>query len=726
MKLGVEDFAVFVDLGEAAPVLAEYNGKTEIVLVRNGKETKIIQHDDGKVQAIVGDTSQSYPNATALIASATFADLAKWARNQFNSLSGKHVDNSIEPKGKLFNVSDGSEEIANTVGVSDFLRSGRWHRTCILVVDGPAGIGKTTFINQLSLDRAKNFSSSFLPLILHVESRGRVLQNITDLMAFSLQSLQVPVMFFQVPLLVRLGLVTLAIDGFDELADPYGYQGAWSQLNELIQKTRGQGSLILSGRETFISTERVLSSLPSIDPRTDSVGRFSIEPMSVPDAKTWLKGSGWTSEDFSNPMMSTLFQDGSIALRPFFLSKLSDKSILSSLSETTSGDPLAFLVDLLLEREAGKFGNQFEARFGKPALKDFAQRFLEETARDLADNQTSSVPLSSLEWIAEFVAAESFNEETVRILVQRCGSMALLSVAESTNHRQFSHEQLQQHFLACNALKSLKRGEVPKFVRRNILGHEFLIIFTRQIGGVQANEVEELCDQIFRNQGQAGSGDRTRLNLVSLLVAAVCGGEVAKEYLVSDVGLDDIVFTGVVPKFSLKNATVNSVYAQGADLKNVDFFGASSIYTAFFDYATKPNINWPKPTVIEFPDKTILGEIEVTSWIDSFKPVEELYKKIAVDALDLLSRIGRYGPFWLREGDDNLDHSGKRILEHPLWSEMRPVLEESGLLEVDNSRQASGRFSSFFHFRDKSRLEKMTQAGSDDPFLRVLTQKFPR
>ena len=40
-----------------------------------------------------------------------------------------------------------------------------------------------------------------------------------DLIAFSLQRLRLLVTYDQIPVLVRHGLVTLSIDGFDELGD---------------------------------------------------------------------------------------------------------------------------------------------------------------------------------------------------------------------------------------------------------------------------------------------------------------------------------------------------------------------------------------------------------------------------------------------------------------------------------------------------------------------------
>ena len=55
-----------------------------------------------------------------------------------------------------------------------------------------------------------------------------------DLIAFSLQTLRLNVTYDQVPVLARHGLVSIAIDGFDELGDPNGYDLAWGQVNDLI------------------------------------------------------------------------------------------------------------------------------------------------------------------------------------------------------------------------------------------------------------------------------------------------------------------------------------------------------------------------------------------------------------------------------------------------------------------------------------------------------------
>ena len=109
---------------------------------------------------------------------------------------------------------------------------------------------------------------------MQLAGRGRVLTFIQDLLAFSLQRMRVPVTFDQVPILVRHGLVTLAIDGFDELGDPSGYEHAWGQLNELIRDVRGGGAIILAGRDTFIGPERIRRDIKSLT-RQDGINALT-------------------------------------------------------------------------------------------------------------------------------------------------------------------------------------------------------------------------------------------------------------------------------------------------------------------------------------------------------------------------------------------------------------------------------------------------------------------
>ena len=214
-----------------------------MVRMTRGGETLEIEFGAGQSKVVERsvDSRQIRTHASfrALLASERFADLRLWANNQSQSqrFLKDAYDHRIPVTGVL---SDTDEERKLDVEEFDeFLASeglANHSSVRVTVIDVPAGIGKTRFIEFLAWLRATRFFSKRRPLVLHVQSRGRVLTYIQDLIAFSLQRLRLNVTFDQVPVLVRHGLVILAIDGFDELADPNGYDLAWSQLGELIDQ----------------------------------------------------------------------------------------------------------------------------------------------------------------------------------------------------------------------------------------------------------------------------------------------------------------------------------------------------------------------------------------------------------------------------------------------------------------------------------------------------------
>ena len=262
-----------------------------IRMFRHGVELEI-QFDKvtGKVteRSLDEDQVRTYASYRSLLASDRFGNLRQWANNQRRSLRNlKSAYNHRIPVSGLLSSNDQELDID---GFHTFLVAqdqSDEQAVRVMLIDGPAGIGKTTFIEFLAWLRADGYITKQHPLILHVTSRGRILTYIQDLIAFSLQRLRLDVTFDQLPVLVRHGLVVLAIDGFDELADPNGYELAWSQVGELVEQVRGHGTLILAGRETFIGQERIRNSITSLR-STDNVEALTLQTLAPEAARNWL------------------------------------------------------------------------------------------------------------------------------------------------------------------------------------------------------------------------------------------------------------------------------------------------------------------------------------------------------------------------------------------------------------------------------------------------------
>ena len=321
-SLTLDDLALFADLGTTPPRLAS-SGRSDVVrLVRNGREIELVLHPDGVIQERTDEGPRRHVDARALLASPNFGDLGRWADAQKVFLSARIARENIPIQGSLSADAPpvGMERVDAAIIPPDNAGIPRLH---ILLVDGPAGIGKTSLVRALAHKRATGYRLSGRPLILHVESWGRMLQNIMDLMAFSLQTLRLNVTYDQIPVLVRHGLVTLAIDGFDELADRNGYEFAWAQVNDLVITIRGRGSLLLAGRETFIGRDRLVTALKAFRRDIDQLATYTIQPISPNTAKGWLREHGWTDAILSETTCSRFSSPVPMPCAPsFYLSWL--------------------------------------------------------------------------------------------------------------------------------------------------------------------------------------------------------------------------------------------------------------------------------------------------------------------------------------------------------------------------------------------------------------------
>ena len=156
-------------------------------------------------------------------------------------------------------------------------------------------MGKTKLAQAIVKRRAEEFvGRKGDRLCLLVSSRGRRLSNINDVIAGTLGDLRAPVFHHEIPPLVRTGLVDLIIDGFDELVDADGYNGAWESVGHLLTQIGSGGLVLLSARDAFFSdqdfvararketTSQFQFSFLELQPLTEAEIRLSLIHISEP------------------------------------------------------------------------------------------------------------------------------------------------------------------------------------------------------------------------------------------------------------------------------------------------------------------------------------------------------------------------------------------------------------------------------------------------------------
>lgn len=725
------DLSVFADLG-TGPIGFRKTGDSYVSrFVRNGEEIELVFPNgiQGRVRETRrGEEPRSHASVRALFASEIFGDLRKWAHVQksvirqeletrWDDIESPIPLRAVRAKGSVLNdVSD-----IDTLMTQNLARHERSIQ--VLLIDGPAGIGKTTLIELLCLNRADSYYETQAPLILHVKSRGRSLQNLEDLMAYSLQRLQLNVMFDQVPILARHGLVTIAVDGFDELADPSGYALAWGQLNELVNTMRGQGTLILSGRETFIGKNRLMSVVSSLKEPPDRVDAITVIPPDPIMAKDWLRGRGWNSEYFSEPGIEVLFEPDSYALRPFFLNLLAQQEIASSVFKEHPGYALSFLVRKMVAREASKLGGPVENLMSEKSRMEFVWNFLCEIAREMAGNQTDSIDETTYSWIVDTVLGDETEEEIVRLIRYRAHVLAFLVNDDKIGYRQFAHSQLQSYFLGQATIDAISKSEVPKYLRRNIFGADFLIAFSDIVldeSGRNQEKIRTFLESLQDLSLKYFAADRGSRNIGALKISCLPICDLVIDYEIRNVEIDDAVTRDTAADARISNLTINQLDIRGSNIEAVEFvdtvIGSLIVDSQSFVSPTIPQPFWLQD------ETTGMGEVvaepeRIQEWLDQhgrLTPMQLVAKGDLIspqvrshDLFRLIGRACRMQQYWLRSHGDR--HAA-RILEHPLWADANQLLEENGFLRTREDFQASGPSSTFYHIKRSHELiaEKLT------------------
>lgn len=705
----VADLAPFSDIGEALPKVSEKGGVITAKLMRDGRPLKVVvDTSNGKVDTTWGTVKKHFSSFAMMLSSDVFANLRRWADAQVELLK-----NELDNEKKLIPINcitHQNDRIESVECVDSLI--GNQNRnpdaTEVLLIDGPAGIGKTRLIEQLAFRRASNYKITPKPLILHVKSRGRVLSNIQDLMAFSLQTIRSNITYDQIPILAKYGVVIIAIDGFDELGDPNGYELAWAQVGQLITFIRGNGTLILAGRDTFIGRSRILADVHSLRKNIDVVTAVTVQPPSPLQAKTWLKQHGWTDANFDLPSISVLMESDSFALRPVFL-KLLCEIKPRQLKEKHEGYLTPFLVDHIIDREARLFGKPVEAVISIEEIKRFIFTFMQEVAREMAESQSEALEGTALMWIAEASLGDGYPSEIVSLVKNRSSVVAFLMNDERQGYRSFIHSHLLNYFLAQAAIFAVAQGEVPKFIRRNLFGAEFLAVFIDVLADFANAKPQVAVDFINRLlvfPHAYTSVDRTIRNAGALALASLPSIQ-GENVCLSDFEIDDSIVRGTASPAKLNNIVVNQMDCRDADLSQL-VFSSCQIFTLVASNSTIFCPTFPMPVaLISESGEQILDPEEIKKWLNARGRNEEFVVTTGVTSsklkahpiYKLLGQACRVRKYWLRAEDDLYG----KILKDRYWSDLSAVLREHGFLR-EEYRQASGKSSNFVHIKFKDRI----------------------
>ena len=703
----LSDIQLFADPFEEFKKTVNKDGWTAS-FTRKGHEIVLQRESNGVLRTLSGPGQQQYRNVKGLLVSDTFADLERLASAQRYNTSALVDPNTgclkeFLPVAGTIQGTDAPDEDLTFERVCHILDQTE-DRLRIVVIDGGAGVGKSHLIERLVRRRADPSSyKSGKPLILHVESRGKVLTSLNDRIAGALSSLRASFVEEELKPLIRRDAVQLAIDGFDELSDSRGYDRAWGALQEFIRELGGRGTCILAGRDTMLDLETVRRGLGKTV-GDDSLLLIRLANPPVDGIEAWLrKREEWSNSGDALSSMRRQLESSGYLRRPFFVSQIA--ALGPDYLHETQGEPIAELMEKIVRREGGKL-----ASVASDVSADLASKLcgdlLAEVACMMMDDETNEIEIGYVELLLEQVFTDQVSPEMIHALVQRTKAMVLLEEVSGDQYkRRFPHETVQSYFFGQSVFEHFPEGGATTGLYRIPLSAEDFRIFNRVARRRRLDEQRHLRECLLSELPKSSGYDYLRSNIGGLLLAfAPLSEDAVDDELelprleLREVWMGDLVGT---QRVHLKGCYMNRLDVRGADLREVRFSN-TEVYELLADPFVRfgPSVPDVHSIIVyeHFRESCRLYE-GISEWIAENSDSEPHADTGPDERWHLLEKFARISmrQYSIRSGESHMDAASKRILRSPHWESLRALLEEHGRLEVTDTQPASGPRSMWFH-----------------------------
>lgn len=710
---------------DPATEIATEDGAQAITLrlIRDGEpRTYVYRRDRACVESWREGTDSphaTYASLASLLASSELADLRTLARTQQRVLLRVRDQPYINPQLQIEPATAGVSG-AGEQALHQLLADTSGSKSRLILLDGPAGIGKTRLLERLAEERASQYLLGRGRPVLLVSSHGRRLSNLPDTLAKTAGDLRARFTSEHVPILVREGVLDLAIDGFDELVDTDGYADAWYALRALLEQLDGRGNCVFAARDTFFDQQRFFERLQAKSRFKINLIKVSLDLISPQRAAAWLAERGWDPEDIASEEVQDLLRPGSYALRPYFLSQLAEHGSLKDLRS-----PREFLVARFLDREAALIAKMMPKDINAESARSGLSHLFQEAAFDMAERESQEIDLEYLALICELVFGQYLQPDDLRKLQYKVGSIGLLERTPQPSLVRFPHSELQYHFFAHGLLERLEKEAVPFSLRRGVFGADFLEVLQDVAESWELDRlrrgVQTLAVALERDFG----GDRFATNGGAILLALLAVPDDRLPSRIVNLEITEGVLRDTCRRATIEDCTIYRLDARGADLRKVSFLKSKAAILAV-DEDTLFGDTSPDVDILDVDSEPIREPAKIREWIESHRavsgsanvdedderfPFEDYYDRVCRRAL-------RY--FWFREASE----SPLSPMSDPFWRDLSKILNEQGRLKVKTNKQAGGPPSVHVHVQNAMGLLQGTSEA--DREVRRLVRKRAR
>lgn len=677
-------------------VFEDKSGEVFINISRNGEARQYaIDEANGRVRDTLN--KRAYPNLNSLLASSEFADLRSLASTQLRMLASFGSSPFLSPN---YTSSESNGMVTGLEHLSSMLGATEKNTTKIVLLDGPAGIGKTHLLQRLTWERARDYSSSGKNSpVLYIGSRGAKLSNLRAELAAATQQLRASFTFDQVPILVRRGLLDLAIDGFDELVDADGYHDAWHALQSFLAEISGSGICILAGRDTFFDQQGFLARLDASKHsiRLVQVHLLLADPQ---QALKWLRQNKWSDDGIS--AIQSILKHNSYALRPYFLSVLAERPDWEADERSTT--VRSFLVDRFLDRESQLIKNMLGG--DDIQIREALCRMFEDAATDMFEREQGEVDVEYLGLLCELSFDGLFPQDDIRKLTHKAGSFGLLEPGASVRMRKFPHSEILHHFLSRALLDDLYEGKVSLALRRGVLGGDFLEVFQDVIEHEPAFSLKGALSNLMGLISSDFSSDRLQANGAAILLASLSRSLDSDPRILKNLQVNECSLSGHLAASELESLNIYRLDARGADFSEVIFTDVV-VSMLIADNLTKFGLTRPTVSTIHVTDDFNIETIHEPQAIKEWQNAHGATEDINLDEIPLFrffERICRKAirQFYFKYSDADPDPTSEFLID-PMWPILAEILRKHGRLD-EVLKAVSGPPSMMYHIRDPKSL----------------------
>ena len=673
--------------------------------VRKGEDIEIQRESNGAIRTLVGPGQRRYRSFKGLLVSETFANLGRLAsaqRHRTANLTDPSTGNLKDflPIAGEIRWSDGHDEPLTFDRACDMLERPE-DRLRVFVIDGSAGVGKSHLIERIVRSRAEPASyKSGKPLLLHVESRGKVLTSLNDRIAGTLSGLRASFFEEELKPLIRRGAVQLAIDGFDELSDSRGYVRAWGALRDFIRDLQGKGTCILAGRDTMLDRDAVREGLGNAV-SDDALIFLRVQHPPADQVRVWLSNrEEW--RDKMDSLLERRIESSEYLRRPFFISRIADLG--PDRFKDAQGEPIAELMESIVRREGEKLTGVSADVSAELATNLFVE-VLSEVARMMMDDETSEIEIGFVELLLEEVFTGHANPEMVKALVQRAKALALLEEeAGDGSKRSFPHETVRSYFFGLSVFDYFPEHGATTGLYRVPLSADDFRIFNRVARRKSLPDQRRLRKALLEKLREPSGYDYLRSNIGGLLLSFAPLEEDGDEddvLVLSHLELRDVWMADLfgTQRVRLDGCHVHRLDVRGADLGKVQFAN-TEVFELLADPFVKFGTSVPVVhSIIVYQDSKGTRLYDgISEWIAQRSRTSVHGDAGPDERWSLLEKFARISmrQYSIRATDE-MDPVSKRILASPLWPELRTLLEKRDRLEVNRTHPASGPKSEWFH-----------------------------